>query len=109
LEEMLLPEETVGPPGDAVPEACQFLEYIFEPDSETILDELLPLYVNVQVWRILQEHTSSEHGARMMAMEAATRNCGDMLQTLTLDYNKARQTAITKEILEVTSAAESLR
>ena len=109
LEEMLLPEEKVGSPGDIVPEACQFLEYIFEPDSETILDELLPLYVNVQVWRILQEHTSSEHGARMMAMEAATQNCGDMLGTLTLDYNKARQTAITKELIEVTSAAESLR
>jgi F-type H+-transporting ATPase subunit gamma len=109
LEEMLLPEKAVGPLEEIAPETCQFLEYIFEPDSETILDELLPLYVNVQVWRILQEHTSSEHGARMMAMEAATQNCEDMLGTLTLDYNKARQTAITKEIIEVTSAAESLR
>lgn len=109
LEEMLLPEGAAGPLGDVAPQACPFLEYIFEPDSETILDELLPLYVNVQVWRILQEHTSSEHGARMMAMEAATRNCEDMLGTLTLDYNKARQAAITKELIEVTSAAESLR
>ncbi len=108
LEEMLLPE-AAGSLGDAAPEACPLLEYIFEPDSETILDELLPLYVNVQVWRILQEHTSSEHGARMMAMEAATRNCEEMLGTLTLDYNKARQANITKELIEVTSAAESLR
>ena len=108
LEEMLLPE-AAGSLEDVAPEACPLLEYIFEPDSETILDELLPLYVNVQVWRILQEHTSSEHGARMMAMEAATRNCEDMLRTLTLDYNKARQATITKELIEVTSAAESLR
>ncbi|HUV86803.1 MAG TPA: ATP synthase F1 subunit gamma [bacterium] len=109
LEEMLLPQEAAGAPGDAARKGCPFLEYIFEPDSETILNELLPLYVSVQVWRILQEHTSSEHGARMMAMEAATRNCGDMLGALTLDYNKARQAGITKELIEVTSVAESLR
>jgi F-type H+-transporting ATPase subunit gamma len=108
LEEMLLPD-AAKPLGDVPPAACPFLEYIFEPDSQTILDELLPLYVNVQVWRILQEHTSSEHAARMMAMEAATRNCVDMLGRLRLDYNKARQAAITKELIEVTSAAESLR
>lgn len=109
LEEMLLPEAGEAAGGEGPPEVCQLVEYIFEPDSETILGELLPLYVNVQVWRILQEHISSEHGARMMAMEAATRNCGDMLDRLRLDYNKARQAAITKELLEVSSAAEGLR
>ena len=109
LSEMLLPEEVVGPRGELEPAACSYLEYIFEPDSETVLGELLPLYVNVQVWRILQEHVSSEHGARMMAMEAATRNCEDMLGSLTLDYNKARQAAITKELIEVTSAAEAFK
>lgn len=109
LSEMLLPEGVAGARGELEPRACPFLEYIFEPDSETVLGELLPLYVNVQVWRILQEHVSSEHGARMMAMEAATRNCGDMLNLLTLDYNKARQAAITKELIEVTSAAEAFK
>lgn len=109
LADMLLPQEAVEPGEEFVPEACSLLEYIFEPDSETILSELLPLYVNVQVWRILQEHISSEHGARMVAMDAATRNCEDMLGTLTLDYNKARQTAITKELLEITAGAEGLR
>jgi F-type H+-transporting ATPase subunit gamma len=110
LADMLLPQEAREPGGDEfVPAACPFLEYIFEPDSETVLGELLPLYVNVQVWRILQEHISSEHGARMVAMDAATRNCEDMLGTLRLDYNKARQTAITKELLEITAGAEGLR
>lgn len=108
LDEMLLPEEVVGPRGEIAPQACEYLEYIFEPDSETVLSELLPLYVNVQVWRILQEHISSEHGARMMAMEAATRNCEEMLGTLRLDYNKARQAAITKELIDITSAAEAV-
>jgi F-type H+-transporting ATPase subunit gamma len=108
LDEMLLPEEVVGPRGEIAPQACEYLEYIFEPDSETVLSELLPLYVNVQVWRILQEHISSEHGARMMAMEAATRNCEEMLENLRLDYNKARQGAITKELIDITSAAEAV-
>jgi F-type H+-transporting ATPase subunit gamma len=109
LEEMLLPADDDARREEAAAGACPYLEYIFEPDSDTILDDLLPLYVNVQVWRILQEHTSSEHGARMVAMENATRNCEDMLERLTLDYHKARQAAITKELIEVTSAAESLR
>jgi F-type H+-transporting ATPase subunit gamma len=109
LAEMLLPQEALEPGEESVPAACPLLEYIFEPDSETILGKLLPLYVNVQVWRILQEHISSEHGARMVAMDAATRNCEDMLGTLRLDYNKARQTAITKELLEITAGAEGLR
>ncbi|HUU56895.1 MAG TPA: ATP synthase F1 subunit gamma [bacterium] len=109
LADMLLPEEAVEPGGEFVPAACSYLEYIFEPDSDMVLSELLPLYVNVQVWRILQEHISSEHGARMVAMNAATRNCEDMLGTLRLDYNKARQTTITKELLEITAGAEGLK
>jgi F-type H+-transporting ATPase subunit gamma len=84
-------------------------EYIYEPDRMGILEEILPLYVNVQVWRILQESISSEHGARMMAMEAATDNCDEMLDNMRLVYNKARQAAITKELTEVVSAAESAR
>ena len=84
-------------------------EYLYEPGQAEILDTLLPLYVNVQVWRILQESISSEHGARMMAMEAATTNCEDMLALLRLQYNKARQGAITKELAEVVASAEGLR
>jgi F-type H+-transporting ATPase subunit gamma len=109
LADMLLPEEDLEPGEGAVPMTCPYLEYIFEPDSDAILSELLPLYVNVQVWRILQEHVSSEHGARMVAMDAATRNCEEMLETLRLDYNKARQASITKELIEITAGSEGLR
>lgn len=83
------------------------IEYLFEPSRDEILDIVLPLYLNVQVWRILQESISSEHAARMLAMEAATTNCGDMIREMTLDYNKARQAAITKELIEVASGAEA--
>jgi F-type H+-transporting ATPase subunit gamma len=83
------------------------IEYLFEPSRDEILDTVLPLYLNVQVWRILQESISSEHAARMLAMEAATTNCGDMIRDMTLDYNKARQAAITKELIEVASGAEA--
>jgi len=108
LCEMIVPEETAKDlPAPAVLSAGT--EYIYEPDREAILDTLLPLYLNVQVWRILQESISSEHGARMMAMEAATRNCEDVLGALSLQYNKARQAAITKELLEVAATAEGLR
>ncbi len=108
MGEIMLAED-VGTASPDVGGACSFWDYIYEPDSNVILGELLPLYVNVQVWRILQESVSSEHGARMVAMEAATRNCEDMLGVLRLDYNKARQAAITKELLEVSAAAEGLR
>jgi len=98
--------------GGPVPTASEgpgVTEYIYEPGREVILDEVLPLYVNVQVWRILQESVSSEHGARMLAMEAATDNCDDMLRDLQLLYNKARQAAITKELMEIVAAAEALK
>ncbi len=83
------------------------IEYLFEPSRDEILNTVLPLYLNVQVWRILQESISSEHAARMLAMEAATTNCGDMIRGMTLDYNKARQAAITKELIEVAAGAEA--
>jgi F-type H+-transporting ATPase subunit gamma len=105
IEDMLLEEEV----DIAGIERYGEVEYIFEPTKTEILARLLPLYVNVQVWRILQESVSSEHGARMMAMEQATSNCEDMLGELTLQYNKARQAAITKELLEVASTAEAVK
>ena len=101
IDDMMLDEEV----DLAGIEKWQDIEYIYEPDKREILESLLPLYVNIQVWRILQEHTSSEHGARMLAMETATSNCEDILKDITLVYNKARQAAITKEIIEVASGA----
>jgi F-type H+-transporting ATPase subunit gamma len=83
------------------------LPVIYEPSSREILDKLLPRYFATQVHRILLESLASEHGARMSAMENATKNAGEMLHKLTLEYNKSRQAAITKELLEITAGAEA--
>ena len=81
------------------------LEYIYEPGPEGIFASMLPRHVETQVWRALLESAAAEHGARMTAMDSATRNAGDMIQRLTLYMNKVRQAAITKEIIEVVSGA----
>jgi hypothetical protein len=77
------------------------VEFAYEPDKETILDQILPMYVQVEIYRAALESTASEYGARMTAMENATNNASDMIKSLTLEYNKARQAAITKELLEI--------
>lgn len=84
-------------------------EYIFEPDAEQIYAALMPGYATTKMVTALADSFASEHGSRMIAMNAATTNAGDMIQALTLDYNKARQAQITKELLEVVSGAEALR
>jgi F-type H+-transporting ATPase subunit gamma len=83
-------------------------EYIFEPSKEEILESLVPRHLDFQIWRILLESNASEQGARMTAMENATENASDMIRTLQLQYNKARQASITKELLEIVSGAEAL-
>jgi F-type H+-transporting ATPase subunit gamma len=80
-------------------------DHLYEPDPATIFAELLPKHVEVQVWRALLESAAAEHGARMTAMDAATNNAGDMIDSLTLYMNKVRQAAITREIIEVVSGA----
>lgn len=82
--------------------------YEYEPDEDTILSELLPLNIGVQVYRALLENAASEHGARMAAMDSATRNAGDMIAKLSLSYNRTRQAYITKELIEIISGAEAL-
>ena len=82
--------------------------YSYEPDEEEILRALLPRYVGVQVFRALLENAASEQGARMSAMDNATRNAGDMISSLELQYNRARQAQITKELIEIISGAEAL-
>ena len=83
-------------------------EYIFEPDEESLLKQLLPAHIEVQVLRALIEAEASEHGARMTAMDNATNNASDMISSLTLQYNRARQAYITKELVEIVSGAEAL-
>jgi len=102
--EQLLP--IVPDPKD---EAAPTSDVIYEPSEAEILRTILPLYVKVQLWRILLESFAAEMGARMTAMENATKNADELIESLTMNYNKARQAAITREILEVVSGAESLR
>ena len=84
-------------------------DFIFEPSELQILDAILPQYINIQLWRVLLESYAAEMGARMTAMENATESAAELIDMLTLHYNKARQAAITKELLEVVSGAESLK
>ncbi len=85
------------------------LEYEFEPSPEEIFESLLPIYLKNYFYRILLESAASEHAARMVAMDLATRNASDMINALTLTMNKIRQAAITKEILEITTATEAMK
>jgi F-type H+-transporting ATPase subunit gamma len=81
------------------------VDYLYEPSAVEILNEMLPKYVEFQLYRILLDSAASEQGARMTAMEAATKNASDMIDHLTLTYNRIRQAAITKEIIEIVSGA----
>lgn len=83
-------------------------EYIYEPDRNSILAALIPRYLEFRIWRMLLESNAAEEGARMTAMENATENASEMIDTLQLQYNKARQAAITKELLEVVAGSEAL-
>jgi len=82
--------------------------YEFEPDEDEILEDLLPKNIAIQVFKAFLENSASEQGSRMTAMDSATRNAGDLVKSLTIVYNRSRQAAITKELIEIISGAESL-
>ncbi len=84
-------------------------DYKYEPSADAVLEALLPRYVHVQIFRALLESAASENGARMTAMDSATNNASEMIDRLTLLYNRARQAAITKELVEIVSGAEALK
>jgi F-type H+-transporting ATPase subunit gamma len=84
------------------------VDYIFEPTEEEIISELIPKSIKLSIFRALLESNSSEHGARMTAMDKATENAGELIKALKLEYNRSRQAAITKEILEIVGGAEAL-
>jgi len=96
-------------PGEAEPAAESTTDYIYEPDRGEVLSQILPKMVEVQVFRALLESNASEQGARMSAMDSASRNAAEMIDKLTLQYNRARQAAITKELMEIISGAESVK
>lgn len=97
----------IAPEGARTPD-LKGAVYDYEPEEEAILKALLPRYVSVQVFRALLENVASEQAASMSAMDNATRNAGDMIDKLTLQYNRARQAQITKELIEIISGAEAL-
>jgi F-type H+-transporting ATPase subunit gamma len=95
-------------PEGATPPDLKGAVYDYEPDEAEILKELLPRYVAVQMFRALLENVASEQAASMTAMDNATRNAGEMIDKLTLQFNRARQAQITKELIEIISGAEAL-
>jgi F-type H+-transporting ATPase subunit gamma len=99
----------LGGQPDGAAEAESALEYKYEPSADALLQDLLPRTVHVQVLRGLLESAAGEHGARMTAMDSATNNASDMIDRLTLLYNRARQASITKELVEIVSGAEALK
>ncbi len=104
--ETLLPIRPLEGPGDG---AAAPLDYLYEPSPAAILQRLLPKHVETQLYRALMESLAGEYGARMTAMDNATRNAAEMIDMLTLQFNKARQEKITKELLEIVGGAEALR
>ena len=92
----------------AVEENKNLISYEFEPDEDEILEDLLPKNISTQVFNAFLENAASEQGSRMTAMDNATRNAGDLVDKLTINYNRSRQASITKELIEIISGAESL-
>jgi F-type H+-transporting ATPase subunit gamma len=106
VTEKVLPVEKIEAPGEKKDEPpADQVDYIYEQPADQILNSLLPRYVETQILRALLESSAAEHAARMTAMEAATKNAGDVIEALTLHMNKVRQAAITKEIIEIVSGA----
>ncbi len=103
----LIPAE-IGAEGAAPAPDLKGAAYEYEPDEETILGDLLPRNIAVQIFGALLENAASEWGAKMTAMDSATRNAGDMIDRLTLNYNRSRQAQITKELIEIISGAEAV-
>jgi F-type H+-transporting ATPase subunit gamma len=105
IDQMLpIPRATV----DEMSAPASQIDYLYEPSPQEIFDQLLPKYVEAQVYRALLESNAAEHAARMTAMDTATKNSADMIAALTLYMNKVRQAAITREIIEVVSGAQAL-
>jgi F-type H+-transporting ATPase subunit gamma len=114
IQQRIVREQILPIPAEQLPKAKGLhalaqVDYIYEPSSTAIINELLPKHLNFQMWRVLLESSTSEEGARMTAMNNATENAKELIRDLTLSYNKARQASITKELLEIVSGAEALK
>jgi F-type H+-transporting ATPase subunit gamma len=105
IQQRIVVKRLLPIPRPTLDESAFVSSYLYEPDPATLYAQLLPKYVEVQIWHALLESVAAEHGARMAAMDAATNNAADVIDRLTLYMNKVRQAAITKEIIEVVSGA----
>ena len=101
----VIPTEIIGKIDE---KKVEITSYEFEPDEDDILEDLLPKNISTQVYKAFLENAASEQGSRMTAMDNATRNAGDLVDKLTINYNRSRQASITKELIEIISGAESL-
>ena len=106
-EVLPIPEQVLETGDDVEREAALLGDFIYEPEPEQILERLLPVYVETELYRALLESAASEQGARMTAMRNASKNAGELIDTLTLAMNRARQAEITQEILEVVAGADA--
>lgn len=86
-----------------------YIDYLYEPSERELMEKIIPRHLNFKIWRVLLESNAAAYSAQMVAMEAATQNAKELLRSLQLSFNKARQTSITKEILEIVSGAEALK
>jgi F-type H+-transporting ATPase subunit gamma len=102
----LLPLPSVGQETEVDPDKT--IDYVYEPSEEVLIEKLLSMYLHVLLYRALLETSAGENGARMAAMDNATRNCDEMISTLTLQYNKVRQSAITAELMDIVGGTEAL-
>jgi F-type H+-transporting ATPase subunit gamma len=107
-QQQLIPLDVSNSEKEEEKENSSIAIYDYEPDEETILKDLLPKNVSIQIFKVLLESDAGEQGARMAAMDNATRNAGEMIDSLTLKYNRTRQAFITKELIEIISGAESI-
>jgi F-type H+-transporting ATPase subunit gamma len=108
VEQQLIPVEAGPAAAGGTPQTGVSAAIEYEPEEEAILADLLPRNVAVQIFRALLENAASEQGSRMTAMDNATRNAGDMINRLTIQYNRTRQAAITTELIEIIAGAEAL-
>ncbi|MBJ95223.1 MAG: ATP synthase F1 subunit gamma [Rickettsiales bacterium] len=104
--EKLFPLNELANSNDAEPE--HLVDFVYEPDQNSILAQILPLFLRTRIHQVFLESTAGEHAARMTAMDAASRNAKDVIDRLTLEYNRARQAAITSELVEIVAGAEAL-
>ena len=112
MEEQYLPLKIVIKEEEIDPETVKyktFVDFIFEPSKQLIIKEVIPKMLRIHFYKAILDSHASEHGARMTAMHKATDNAGELLKELSLEYNKARQASITKEILEIVGGAEALK